>query len=982
MKSWKGYLASAILVGFTATTGTSVRPAVSPASALQQFYTTGWAQWSNGKYTKAYATFENGLRLARKRISVEYEAEFLTGIAESCWKLERYPEDLAAAKQALVLYEGLENVRGTMITLDDLSDVEENLDDYPDALRDAQRELTLARRLNDLTEESSALTNIGLADVDIGNYAEGLKIYQQGLALDRQRQKDEDIATDYGNISDAEEDLGLYGDALRDGRAKLTLARQMKDLSAEAEAYSSIADVEDDIGQYGSALRDEEQALGTAQKSGDVQGEADDLGEIGSIQVDLGQNTAALKSLDKAIQLSQRIEDQDGEASDLLDAGIAYNDLHQYRKALQTYSKALAIFRKIGDVQGGGDTMENIALVDEDLGQYSEAAKVGMQSVHIDEKLGTPQWQDRHAVATAEAKLGRTTEALRDYDASIDSIEQLRAGLKHKSDRSSFFSVALFVYDEYIGYLVDLNRRFPGQGYDRKALQIFERRQSRTFLEEVAQSAARNFAGVPPTIVDNEQNLSDEIGKLRTQIEQAQATRNTNEASLTSLQSAFKTVRQQQQSLESQIASQYPTYYTLLHPHPLDIPDVQHALHPGEAMAVFEVLDSESALWVITPDAFHLYSIDAGWKPVQAQVNAMLASPHAMQEAVNAQLWNAVADRAVNDIPSFAQASWKLYGTLFPAQAQAMLAHSSTLYVVPTGPLAGVPFEALVTRAPVHAAAPHYLIEDRNVAYLSSASLLGLLRSGLEQRRQRAPQPFVAFAPVNFSEISTADPIPTPASVTVAQSNENTSRQLVAMGASASGFPSLPGTEQQVEAVAAVLGASSQSVFLHDNASVNTIDSLNSSGALKNYRYVLFATHAVLPGQVQGVAQPSLVLAHPGQNGFLTMGDVFGLSLDADIVMLSACDSGVGENTSEGVQGLTQAFMYAGTPVVSVTQWEVIDGVERILTPGFFRRLASGDGAAQALRTTKLDFIHGTNVLYQHPFFWAPTVIFGDGSSV
>jgi CHAT domain-containing protein len=181
--------------------------------------------------------------------------------------------------------------------------------------------------------------------------------------------------------------------------------------------------------------------------------------------------------------------------------------------------------------------------------------------------------------------------------------------------------------------------------------------------------------------------------------------------------------------------------------------------------------------------------------------------------------------------------------------------------------------------------------------------------------------------------------------------------------------------------VATTIQGAAADIYLGDDASVATINRLNADGSLRNFRYVLFATHAALPDTISGIAQPSLVLAHPTSDGFLTMGDVFGLSLDAQLVMLSACESGGGVATKgEGVQGLTQAFMYAGTPVVSVTQWEVVDNVAEHFTPDFFLRMHDNATPAQALRETKLAMIRGSDPMLRHPFFWAPTVLFGDGA--
>jgi len=129
------------------------------------------------------------------------------------------------------------------------------------------------------------------------------------------------------------------------------------------------------------------------------------------------------------------------------------------------------------------------------------------------------------------------------------------------------------------------------------------------------------------------------------------------------------------------------------------------------------------------------------------------------------------------------------------------------------------------------------------------------------------------------------------------------------------------------------------------------------------------------------VVQPALVLADPEKDGYLTMGDVFGLKLNADLVSLSACNTGRGSQVKgEGVIGLTRAFMYAGTLAVAVTLWSVESQSAKELNVGMYRYLSQGHGRAQALREIKLAMLRGEKGdEYRYPFFWAALVVFGEG---
>ena len=147
---------------------------------------------------------------------------------------------------------------------------------------------------------------------------------------------------------------------------------------------------------------------------------------------------------------------------------------------------------------------------------------------------------------------------------------------------------------------------------------------------------------------------------------------------------------------------------------------------------------------------------------------------------------------------------------------------------------------------------------------------------------------------------------------------------------------------------------------------------------------MVFSCHGVVPDETNRVSQPALVLSQPdpaGGAGFLTMGDTFGLRFNAEMVTLSACNTGRGtEVRGEGVMGLTRAFMYAGAPAISVTLWSVESISAKTLSTGLYKNLMTGRGRAEALREIKVRMIHGEeDEYYRYPFFWAPLVLFGDG---
>ena len=384
-------------------------------------------------------------------------------------------------------------------------------------------------------------------------------------------------------------------------------------------------------------------------------------------------------------------------------------------------------------------------------------------------------------------------------------------------------------------------------------------------------------------------------------------------------------------------------------------------------MLVYGVMKAKTCLWVIGKAVCGLYTLPIGQKDLDRKIAAyrrtVLKAGDGGGKAAGPQ---DPAEKAP-DNPRH-----ELFSLLFPAPVRSALPAGSRLYVIPTGPLYSLPFEALETQAAGEP--PHYLVEDYAIAYLSSASLLKTLREAQARKQAQPPYPLLAFANPRYETGASS------------QMDDKSVRGLQTrayrelLGGT---FPELPETEDEARAIKELLKAPEPSnpLIVKEAASRSTLLSLNQAARLPDYHYLVFACHGILPGEVNRVVQPALVLAFPEKDGFLTMADVFGLRLNAELVSLSACNTGRGSDVKgEGVIGLTRAFMYAGTPAVAVTLWSVESESAKELNVGMYRYLSQGQGRAQALREIKLAMLRGEKGdAYRYPFFWAPLVVFGDG---
>lgn len=428
------------------------------------------------------------------------------------------------------------------------------------------------------------------------------------------------------------------------------------------------------------------------------------------------------------------------------------------------------------------------------------------------------------------------------------------------------------------------------------------------------------------------------------------------------------------QSFDANLHKRFPAYANLIQP---------KAPTLAQARAVLK--DKEALINVFSTDrATYVWALSRGAPTAFARVDL---SRQAVAQTVT-QLRRALdpgdADLA-KGIPVFdLAAAHRLYLDLLQPVASAWKGANSLL-VVSNGALGQLPLGLLPTApATLRASAEPYagykdvpwLIKDVAITQLPSANALVTLRglpAGNASRRA-----FIGFGDPDFS-LKTAQ-VASASGLRQVTSTRSSSQAWMPY----SDLPPLPDTRDEILALAQVLKADLQKdVFLGREASKANV----LKTPLNHSRVVAFATHGLLPGEFPGVDQPSLALANPGQgqHGLLTLEDILSLKLDADWVVLSACNTAAGDGSgTEAVSGLGRGFFYAGTRALLATHWPVESVSARLLVTETFEQQAqhAGLGRAQALRASMLALMgqkSSEGFSYAHPLFWAPYALFGDG---
>ena len=475
--------------------------------------------------------------------------------------------------------------------------------------------------------------------------------------------------------------------------------------------------------------------------------------------------------------------------------------------------------------------------------------------------------------------------------------------------------------------------------------------------------------------------------------------------------------------IDKQLTKDFPDYSALVNPKPLSIADVQSQLRDDEALILFldtpklEPILEETFIWVVTKTDSRWVKSDMGTKELGEYVAALRCGldyegswrAAGSQCAELLKLTYSEADHLNGKpLPFDIALSHDLYKALF-SQIEDVIKDKSLL-IVPSGALTQLPFQVLLTEKPDLELSgsdalqhPAWLIRFHALTVLPSVSSLRALR-------QFAKASHASRALIGFGDPLLDGPDPSDGPMAkAARENQSCPRTPAPQ---VGGLPGerrgvrplklregladvaqirfqvpLPETADELCGVARDLGVGDADIRLGALATETEIKRLSDAGELAKYRVVHFATHGALAGQVGGDSEPGLLLTPPDQatgtdDGYLSASEIAGLKLDADWVILSACNTAAGgANGTEALSGLARAFFYAGARALLVSHWSVYSDATVKLVTGAVSTMAADKsiGRAEAMRRSMLALIDKGTLHEAHPSFWAPFVVVGEG---
>ena len=786
--------------------------------------------------------------------------------------------------------------------------------------------------------EGVAHNNIGKLYSDAGDWQRALEEYRLALPLFRAAGDRNREGLALYQIGMAYSGLGDKDRAVQYLQQALTVRREANDKSGQADALTSLGNIESGGGDTQKGIRHLQEALLLREVVGDKRAEGMTLSFLGTAQVAIGDTSAALASLAKSIEFRRAGGDRRGEALSKLNLSVAQNASGQYDAALATASDGLTVLR--------------------DLGDRNNAARALLQ------------------MARAERALGRVDEALQHSDQAIKDVEEVRGRASTPEFRASYLGQRHDIYEVQI----DLLARLAGRDatYSAQALQVSEQAHARSLLDLLSESESNIRSGVAPALIEQERSLAQALD-AKAQRSLLLATRANQGVEQTRLSGEIGELEAQYNEVLAAIRKASPAYAALTQPQPLDVRAIQHdVLDADTSLIEYSLGDEASYAWVV--DQQNLHSVRL---PPRKEIEAVARKAYELVTARGSSVKGETMLQGQQRIAAADKDLSAALGQLSDLVLKPLVAFAKTprMLIVADGALQYIPFGMLPVTAADGTAKP--LISDFEVVAMPSASAIAIQRAQLKGR-PRAPNGVAVIADPVFDSTDARMTARTAAVRNLAADSDGSTRilehlQLPSTSSSLS-IPRLPYTRDEANAILATASGRKNLSALGFDATKDKV----TGNALSSYRIVHFATHGFLDSERPSLSAVVLSLVDrngKARDGILRAHELYNLNLPADLVVLSACQTGLGKDIrGEGLVGLTQGLMYAGAARVIVSLWSVSDKATASLMGDLYREmLTKGQSPAAALRSAQLAVMQQKG--WENPYYWAAFTVQGDWQS-
>jgi CHAT domain-containing protein/Tfp pilus assembly protein PilF len=954
----------------------------------------GKVYWRLGETRKALEKLNEVLPINRAIGARSGEAETLNNLGMIYWSLGGTQQALEKYNEALPIIRAIGDRYGEAVTLNNLGLAYHSLGDMQKALGQYSEALPIRRAVGDRSGEANTLNNIGQVYDSLGEMQKALEKYNEALPLKRAIGARDGEAVTLHNIGAAYHSLGEMQKALDKYNEALLISRAIGARDGEAVTHLNIGTVYRTLGETQKALDKYNEALPILQAVGNRSGEASALSSIGAVYQSLGETRKALDKYNEALPLRLAVGDRKGEAITLDNIGAAYRSLGETQKALEKFNEALPIRQAVGDRSGEAVTLGNIGQVYWSLGETQKALDKYNEALPLSREVGDPNVEATTLlrIARVEQKRGNLTEARQTIEQAIGIIESLRTNIGSRELRATYFGFKHEFFESYIDVLMQMHKQNPAASFDALALAVSERARARSLLELLTESLADIRQGVDNSLLERERSLQ-RLLNAKAAAQFALINRKHTPAQAEAFAKEIASLITEYDELKAQIRARSPRYAALTQPQPLSLTEIQRqVLDPDTLLLEYSLGDNASYLFVVSQTSITSHQLPkrAELEAAARRVRELMTAPQPRPGDTETKYQARVKEAREGYWPRAAELSRMLLG---PVASQL---GRKRLVIVADGALQYIPFAALPAPSPGNdgernsGAEPQPLFVEHEIVSLPSASTLATLRRETAGRKPAEKSLAVLADPV-FTDDDTRvrRDVGKAGAKEKTRSADSDETDIVSLQMSRSGretgvigaedsFGRLLSTRHEAAAILALVPERDRMQALDFEASRTTA----LRPELGEYRIVHFATHGLLNNihpELSGIVLSLVDKEGPSQDGFLRLQDIYNLKLSAELVVLSACQTGLGkEIKGEGLVGLTRGFMYAGAQRVVASLWKVDDQATSELMKRFYRGLLGPEALrpAGALRQAQLSMWKQKQ--WRAPYYWAAFVLQGE----
>ena len=735
------------------------------------------------------------------------------------------------------------------------------------------------------------------------------------------------------------EQLGEVQRALDYYSRGLDLTRTVGNKQYEGSSINNLAVAYLGLAEYETAVSYLSQAMELQTAAGNRRGQGVVYNNLGTAHLMLGNIQRSEEYYQQALAVRREVKDERGEGFALNNLGQVYLESGDLTRAKEFFELAIALRKRISDKQGEAVTERNLGKLLVKTGDLDAAVAHLTRANEISGQLGDRRVQadTLYWLATVDAKRGNVDRAIEQIESGLGIIEQIRGEIVNPQLRTGYFSTVPQFYELYASLLVQRGQAKNDQADIDLSFQVSERARARTLIEILQEARIDIEKGPDATALDELQESLNSKYRDKTTLLSGKHT----PEQLAKLTNEINRLTQEVEALQVKIRRENPRYADITLGSVRSTSEIRELLDDNTVLLEYKLGDERSFVWTVTNDKVSVNVLPSREK-IESVARAYYAAVSSPVKTVQA---NAAKHQSELDNILLGPVSASI-GT-------------KRLAIVGDGVLQFLPFAALPRAS------------SNEVITLPSAGVLAELRENSKPREQSERNAIVFADPIfeaGDSRLRTKpQTVEKPAALT------RVMRDVV----SGNDLPRLLSSRQEARDIQTLLSENRSRVLLDFDASLDGVTGTD----LSKYRYIHFATHGLLntrDPRSSGLVFSLFDKTGKPKQGFMRLEDIYDLKLDADLVVLSACQTALGKDVrGEGLIGLTRGIMYAGSRQVLATLWKVDDAATAEFMKRFYRAMIK-DGLPSAVALKRAQSEMKAIPRFKAPFYWAGFTLQGD----